>query len=57
MLFRSRQYASGRAGLDWKISPVITLGAEGRYRDIYGGPPVKADIGGDVYATVKLPSP
>ena len=53
----TRQYASGRAGLDWKISPVITLGAEGRYRDIYGGPPVKADIGGDVYATVKLPSP
>jgi hypothetical protein len=52
----TRQYVSGRAGLDWKVSPVVTLGASGKYRDVYGqGVPIKADIGGDVYATVRLP--
>lgn len=53
----TRQYVSGRAGLDWKLSPIVTLGAEGLYRDVYGGPPVKADLGGSLYATVRLPKP
>ena len=53
----TRQYVSGRAGVDWKLSPVVTLGAEALYRDVYGGPPVKTDLGGSLYATVRLPKP
>lgn len=51
----TRQYVSGRAGLDWAVSPTIKIGAEGRYRDVFGqGAPVKADIGGDVYAKIQF---
>lgn len=52
----TRQYVSGRAGLDWKMARNIKLGAAGRYRDVFGGPSVKADLGGELYATVELPS-
>ncbi|ATE67022.1 hypothetical protein [Rhizorhabdus dicambivorans] len=51
----TRHYVSGRAGLDWQVARNLKIGAEGRYRDIYGqGFPVKADIGGDIYATIQL---
>jgi hypothetical protein len=51
----TRHYVSGRAGLDWRVARNISIGAEGRYRDIYGqGVPVKADLGGDVYAKIQL---
>lgn len=54
---RTRQFVSGRAGLDWKVARNIKLGAAGRYRDVFGGTPVKADLGGELYATIELPSP
>lgn len=51
----TRQFVTGVAGLDWRVLRGLTIGAEGRYRDVYGqGFPVKADIGGEVFARLQL---
>ena len=54
-LLGTRQFVSGRGGLEYQLQRGLKIGAEGYYRDIYGqGFPVKADIGGDIYATIQL---
>jgi hypothetical protein len=54
-LLGTRQFVSGRGGLEYQLQRGIRIGAEGYYRDIFGqGFPVKADIGGDIYATIQL---
>lgn len=53
--FATREYVSAHAGLEWRASRQIIIGAEGRYRDIFGGPPIKTDLGGEIYMTVALP--
>jgi len=51
----TRQFVSGRAGVDWLVRRGLTLGATGYYRDVYGqGVPIKADIGGEVFARLQL---
>ena len=56
--FGAREYVSAHAGFDYKLSRVITIGTEGRYRDAFGqGFPIKSDLGGEIYATVALPGP
>ena len=38
-----------------RLVGIISIGAEGRYRDIFGqGFPVKDDLGGDIYAKIQL---
>lgn len=51
----TRQFVSGRAGLDWRVLRGLTIGAAGYYRDVYGqGVPIDADIGGEVFARLQL---
>jgi hypothetical protein len=42
----TRDYVSGSAGLEWQASKRLRLGAQGRYRDVYGQ--------GEIYATMAL---
>lgn len=53
----TREYVSVRGGFEWQASRQIVIGTEGRYRDVFGGPPVRADLGGEIYMTVALPGP
>ncbi|MDB5687543.1 MAG: hypothetical protein JWR77_2132 [Rhizorhabdus sp.] len=56
--FGTREYISAQAGLDWRATPWLRLGADARYRDVFGrGLVVDSDIGGEVSATVVLPGP
>lgn len=58
----TREYISARGGLDWRVSRWLILGVEGRYRDVFGtrdvlgnNRQIRADIGGEVNATISLP--
>ncbi|KRB82568.1 hypothetical protein ASE00_10990 [Sphingomonas sp. Root710] len=51
----TRQYVSTHAGFEWRASRQIIIGTEARYRDVFGGPPIKADLGGEIYMNVALP--
>lgn len=54
--FGKREYASVQGGLDWRATPWLRLGADARYRDVFGnGLAVDSDIGGEISATVVLP--
>jgi len=53
-LVGTREFLTGRAGLSWQVLRGLKVGADARYRDIYGATGIKADIGGEVYATVQL---
>ena len=54
-LLGTREYVSGRGGLEYEAWRGIKFGVEGKYRDFFGGvSPVRADYGGDVYATINL---
>lgn len=54
----NRDYVSVQAGLTKKVTRRFKVGVDGRYRDVYGsGPNVKADIGGELNATLVLPGP
>ncbi|ARR54366.1 hypothetical protein HY78_13475 [Rhizorhabdus wittichii DC-6] len=55
LLGGTRQFVTGVAGVDWRVFRSLTVGAQGRYRDVYGaGLPIKADIGGEVFARLQL---
>lgn len=58
----TREYINARGGLDWRVARWLVLGAEGRYRDVFGtrdalgkNRQIRADIGGEVNATISLP--
>ncbi|KKC24282.1 hypothetical protein [Sphingomonas sp. SRS2] len=55
--FSTREYVSAHAGFEWQAARQIIIGTEGRYRDVFGGPQIKADLGGEIYMTVALPGP
>lgn len=51
----TRQYVSGRAGVEYEAWRGIKFGVEGHYRDFFGGTfPVKADYGGNAFASINL---
>lgn len=53
-----REYVSAQAGLQKRVTRRLKVGIDGRYRDVFGaGPPIKADLGGEVNATLSLPGP
>lgn len=53
----TREYVNARGGLIWRAKPWLSLGAEARYRDVFGGGrQIRADYGGDISATVTLPA-
>ena len=54
-LFPTREYVSAHGGLNWHVTRQITVGTEGRYRDVFGGGPIKGDLGGEIFAIVALP--
>lgn len=55
LLGGERQFVTGIAGIDWRVFRSLTIGAQGRYRDVFGqGVPIKADIGGEVFARLQL---
>lgn len=52
----NREFVTARAGLDWRVSRRLKVGAQARYRDVFGQTlPVKADLGAELFATVALP--
>lgn len=52
----TREYVNARGGFDWKVARWLTLGTEGRYRDVFGsGRQIRADIGGEINATISFP--
>ncbi|SDC08247.1 hypothetical protein SAMN05444678_101310 [Sphingomonas sp. YR710] len=54
----NRDYVSVQAGLTKKVTRRFKVGVDGRYRDVFGsGTKVKADVGGEVNATLILPGP
>jgi hypothetical protein len=52
-----REYLSAGVGLSQKLTRRLSIGIDGRYRDVFDGPAVKADLGGEVSATLALPGP
>ncbi|TZG27965.1 hypothetical protein [Sphingomonas montanisoli] len=61
-LIGKRRYVSAQGGLDYKLFPNVVVGASAHYRDVFGnrtflgaGQDIKADIGGEVSATLVLP--
>jgi len=54
-MFGTREYVSAHAGFEWRASRQIIFGTEGRYRDVFGGPSIRTDLGGEIYMTVALP--
>ena len=57
-----RRFVSAQGGLDYKLFPNVVVGADARYRDVFGNRifpggrvNTKADIGGEVSATLILP--
>lgn len=57
-LVGSRDYLSMQGGLNKRLTRRFKVGVDGRYRDVFGsGPGVKADVGGEVNATLALPGP
>ena len=55
VMFGTREYVSAHAGFEWRASRQIIIGTEGRYRDVFGGPQIRSDLGGEIYMTVALP--
>jgi len=53
-LIGTREFVSYRGGLSWLVVRGIRIGADGRYRDVFGTGPIKSDIGGEIYATIDL---
>jgi hypothetical protein len=54
----NRDYVSVQAGLTKKVTRRFKVGVDGRYRDVFGsGANVKADVGGEIEATLILPGP
>lgn len=52
----TREYINARGGLIWRAKPWLNLGAEARFRDVYGaGRQIRADYGGELSATVTFP--
>ncbi len=57
-LFGRREYVNLQGGLDYRLTRRLTIGADARYRDVYGaGIDVDADIGGSLSAKLALPGP
>jgi len=54
-LLGTREYVSARGGFDWLANRWLTLGVDGRYRDVFGGRQIRADYGGEASATIFFP--
>ena len=52
----TREYVSARGGIEWFAKRWLTLGTEGRYRDVFGGRQIRGDYGGEVNATIYFPA-
>ena len=57
-----RRFVTAQGGLDYKLFPNVVVGADAHYRDVFGNRTIlgtnqniKADIGGEVSATLILP--
>lgn len=53
-LIGTREFVTYRGGLSWLVTRGIKVGADGRYRDVFGSGQIRSDIGGEIYATVNL---
>jgi hypothetical protein len=55
-LLGTRDYVSAHGGFEWIARRWLTLGVEGRYRDVFGGSQIRGDYGGEANATLFLPA-
>jgi hypothetical protein len=52
----TREYVGGSVGLNYRLLRNLKIGAEARYRDLYGAAfPIDSDYGGTISATLDLP--
>jgi hypothetical protein len=52
----TREYMSASGALEWQAKRWLVFGAEGRYRDVFGGRQIRGDYGGELNATIYFPA-